>query len=243
VESWILIAVAIVVAGLLLWVFWGRTVVGWLDRFFLADVRQLAVIPLEVREREIALGNKIWPIDSGIEIRRDQGGWPSLVSEGKSFCGCFGEDDQISMTTCHSRLFWPRFFEINFLGGTVSRWRRHAFDRLVWKKKSGQQLEIVWRHQEWFYRRSGWCDQYDFRVVAARIDMGPMEPIAVRYLRTAKGWGRDSYRLEDRGVEDGLRAIAVIHRDDENSPHPGAGKSVTLLIDSAGKVVREIGGQ
>jgi hypothetical protein len=228
---WVLIGAAIVVAGA--WLFRGRIVVGWVDRFFLVNVRERVVRPLEVREREIVVGDRKWPLDGALE----QADW-------KSFHAQIEEGDVISMTTSHSWLVWPRLFEINFLGGAVSRWRRHAYNRLTWKKASGQKLEIVWRHQEWFYRGSGWCDQWDLKVIVMRIEPGAMERIVVQYLQVVKGWERESYRIEDRGLVNAHRMIAIIHRDDGNARQPGAGKSVTLFVNEpAGKVVNEVGGQ
>jgi hypothetical protein len=264
----VILCLAVSLGGLAVWIFFGRILFARIDRLFLAKAAELPVTPLEIRQTEIVIGPQKWPFARGgdlafkIEIdpeRRlvlESGGirfsfgpvallWMADGSGEKFDIGFMPDPaDSVSLMQNHSRLVWPVPFEINFLGGSVSRWRRHLYDRLVWRKSSGQMLEIVWRHQQWFYRKSGWCDQWDQRLVSVRISRNPVEEIAARYLRETKGWGARCYRLEHRQPEERRFVVAVIHAEDERAKSPGAGKSVTLLIDPAAKkVVKEIGGQ
>jgi hypothetical protein len=244
---WVLFFAILLVVGLALWVFYGKAVVGSVDRFFLVPDRALPATPTEIREREIVVGDRKWPLEGGeklrYEIKHRQKGC-RFVFGGISFCVAAEAGDAISMTTGHSRLFWPKLFEINWLGGSVSRWRRNAYDRLVWTKSSGQRLEMVWRHEEWFYQRSGWCDVWDLRLIVIRLDWEPIEGIVAGYLRKEKGWPRGFYWIEDGGSENDIHIVAAIHRDDERADAPGAGKSLVLHVDpSSRQVVKEIGGQ
>jgi hypothetical protein len=267
-ETFIFCAV-VVLAGLAGWIFLGRFAVRFFDRFFLVVTSQLPVTPMEIREREFAIGAQIWPFPRNevipFEIEKDGQNRLVLKIDGRSFSlgpvvkeWAAGKNetaspvgfepdagDQVSMTQSYSRLAWPTPFEINILGGSVSRWRRHLYDRLVWRKSFGQVLEIVWRHQQWLMNKgSEWHDQYDLRLVSIRVSRDPVQEIVARYLQKAKGWDERSYRLEHRAPEDGCEVVAVIHRSDETGESPGAGKSVVLMIDPASrKIVREIGGQ
>jgi hypothetical protein len=265
----LLLCAAIGVAGLAGWIFLGRVAFRFFDRFFLVVIGELPVTPMEMRKREFAIGKQIWPFprDEGVvhfDVRMDEKNrlrlwkynsgffWFGPVKgfraerDGKPFEFLFEPDagDRVSMTQSHSRLAWPTPFEINILGGSVSRWRRHLYDRLVWEKASGQRLEIVWRHEQQFFKGRGWADDWNQRLARIRVGVIPFEGIAGCYLRKTKGWDIDSYRLEFRSKEGGHDVVAVIHRDDENTSTPGAGKSVVLTVDSATKkVIREMGGQ
>jgi hypothetical protein len=57
-----------------------------------------------------------------------------------------------------------------------------------------------------------------------------------------KGWKPDQFRLEERGPggDGNIEVIAAIHRDDEAAAHPGAGRSLELLVDyKTRQVLRE----
>jgi hypothetical protein len=143
-----------VVGGVgVLWSLVGRYFCLVLDRFFLVKDAELGTEPVEVRDGEIVVGDRKWP------IRREGVEFPARREAG----------DEISMTRWRSRLRWVKLFEINWLGGSTSRWRRHLYDRLVWKKAAGPTLVIVWRHEERFYRGSGWADQWNHRQIWARV--------------------------------------------------------------------------
>ena len=260
---------AVLLGGLAGWIFLGRVAFRFFDRFFLVVIGELPITPIELRERDFAIGRQIWPFprDEGpihFEVRMDEKNrlilwkynsgffWFGTVNgvragrDGKPGEFLFEPDagDRVSMTQAYSRLAWPVPFEVSILGGSVSRWRRHLYDRLVWEKSYGQRLEIVWRHGQHFYKGRGWADDWNLRLARIRVGVIPFEKIAGRYLRKTKGWDIDSYRLEFRGKEGVHDVVAAIHRDDENSSTPGAGKSVVLTVDlAAKKVTREIGGQ
>ena len=55
---------------------------------------------------------------------------------------------------------WPRPFDIYILGGHPPRWGRYVYHRLVWRKPSGDALEVVWRDEQRLQRGDGWTDQY-----------------------------------------------------------------------------------
>ena len=67
-------------------------------------------------------------------------------------------------------------------GGGGEKWRHEAkkrrravYYRLRWNKSSGSVLEVLWRSEYWFYRRSGWADTWQNRLVRVRIRVSRAE--------------------------------------------------------------------
>lgn len=67
-------------------------------------------------------------------------------------------DDIATVSIQHSALPWPNFFKINFMTGKSPSWKRHIYQKLVWKKPTGAKLEMVWRYEQYFYGDQGWLD-------------------------------------------------------------------------------------
>jgi hypothetical protein len=113
-----------------------------------------------------------------LTLRVDDGNQLALVTGGKSFR--FGPllattrddvgriiftfepepQDKASLTLEKSLITWPTPFETNFMtGGPVASWRRYLTYRLVWRKPSGPELEMVWRYRQDFVE-SRWVDVF-----------------------------------------------------------------------------------
>src|SRR5260370_34762874 len=45
--------------------------------------------------------------------------------------------DVVTISIQHSPISWPNFFEINFMTGKSPLWKRHIYQKLVWKKPAG----------------------------------------------------------------------------------------------------------
>ena len=65
-------------------------------------------------------------------------------------------DDDASLTIRRSVLSWPTLFDFNFMTGQSPSWKRHIHYRLLWKKPSGAKLEMLWRYEQYFYPELGW---------------------------------------------------------------------------------------
>ena len=65
-------------------------------------------------------------------------------------------DDDASLTIRRSVLSWPTLFDFNFMTGRSPSWKRHIHYRLLWKKPSGAKLEMLWRYEQYFYPELGW---------------------------------------------------------------------------------------
>jgi hypothetical protein len=65
------------------------------------------------------------------------------------------------------------------------------------------------------------------------------------YIQRSRGWNPSEYRIESRPSENRTSDIvAVIHLNDEASPHPGAGSSIQLYLDRVShQVQKELAGQ
>ncbi len=74
----------------------------------------------------------------------------------------------------HSRLSWPTPFDINFMSGHSPSWKRHVYYRLVWKKRAGGRLEMLWRYEQYFYENwaSGFMTRADTTGLI-RVDIRP----------------------------------------------------------------------
>jgi hypothetical protein len=67
--------------------------------------------------------------------------------------------DVVSFTRRASRIAWPRPFDVDLLGGHPPRWGRWVYHRLLWRKPSGAELEVVWRDEQRL-RNHAWVDEY-----------------------------------------------------------------------------------
>jgi hypothetical protein len=79
-----------------------------------------------------------------------------LSTGNRSFTLAPEPGDETSFTIDRSCLSWPTPFETNFMTGHSPSWKRHLYYRLVWKKRSGAKLEMVWCYEQWFYSTDGW---------------------------------------------------------------------------------------
>ena len=59
--------------------------------------------------------------------------------------------DEAFLVTHHSALGWPTPFEFNFMTGHSPSWKRHMYYELRWKKPSGATLNMLWRYEQFFY--------------------------------------------------------------------------------------------
>jgi len=159
--------------------------------------------------------------------------------------------DDVRLTVERSALSWPTPFETNFMTSVVPHWKRNGYCRLRWTKRSGAKLEMLWQQEQGYYPTMGWVpprlDGIAIGLVRTSItEAADLETAAIGYLSTTKHWDPSEYGLEDRGPSSDLNdeIILAIHRDDEQSPAPGAGRSVELRVGYKSRsVTREIGGQ
>ncbi len=76
--------------------------------------------------------------------------------------------DEAFFVTRRSALSWPTPFDLNFMTGHSSSWKRDLYYHLLWKKSSGATLEMVWLYEQSFYGRelvpgNGWDSGFAVR--------------------------------------------------------------------------------
>ena len=192
----ILIALLLVIAFGALWLWRGRDLSMLIDRFKLIETSSrpiktiayegkgtggiLHVEDLDLSLNEVELGTaqpsigttkddqlalsfggKVFPFGP------TQSGTESLVTVTPS-------GDVATISIQHSPISWPNFFEINFMTGKSPLWKRHIYQKLVWKKPTGAKLEMLWRYEQYFYPEDRWTNAFMTREGATgliRIDI------------------------------------------------------------------------
>jgi hypothetical protein len=174
------ILVAFVVAILATWIFGGRQISLFLDRFGTIETASNRVNSLvyegngtggtlRINDLELSLNDRNGPAPSIGTTKNDQLG---LANGGKVFA--FGParseaenlavvpsaGDEAFIEIRRSILSWPTPFEVNFMTGHSPSWKRHLYYRLLWKKPSGEKLEMLWRYEQYFYPGNGWASGF-----------------------------------------------------------------------------------
>ena len=84
--------------------------------------------------------------------------------------------DDASLVTRRSIVSWPTPFDLNFMTGQSPSLKRHIYYQLHWKKSSGATLEMLWRYEQYFYPRNGWGSGFMTREGSTgliRLDIPP----------------------------------------------------------------------
>ena len=174
------ILIVFVVCMLATWIFGGRQVSLFLDRFETTETASNRVKSLvyegngtggilHVNDLNLSLNDRNGPAPSIGTTKNDQLG---LANGGKVFA--FGPvrseaenlavvpptGDDAVIEIRRSVLSWPTPFELNFMTGQSPSWKRHMYYRLLWKKPSGAKLEMLWRYEQYFYPGNGWASGF-----------------------------------------------------------------------------------
>ena len=178
------IVIAFIIAFLAAWIFGGRQISLFLDRFgtietISARIRSLAYEGngtggvLRVNNLGLSLNDSNGPAPSIGTTKDDQLG---LANGGKVFA--FGParsqaenlsvvppaGDEAFIEIRRSILSWPTPLDFNFMTGQSPSWKRHLYYRLLWKKSSGAKLEMLWRYEQYFYPANGWASGFMTRA-------------------------------------------------------------------------------
>jgi hypothetical protein len=172
--------IAVVIAFLATWIFYGHQISLLLDRFGTIEVTSARINSiayqgngtggiLRVNDLELSLNDRNGPVPSIGTTKNDQ---LALADRGKVFA--FGPvrteaenlatvppaGDDASIEIRRSILNWPTPFDLNFMTGQSPSWKRHLYYRLLWKKPSGTKLEMLWRYEQYFYPGNGWASGF-----------------------------------------------------------------------------------
>lgn len=190
------ILIAFTIAILASWIFKGRQISLFLDRFGTVEMTSARINSisyngsgtggvLRVNDLGLSLNDRNDPAPSIGTTKNDQLG---LANGGKVFA--FGSarseeenlatipptGDEASIQIRRSILSWPTPFEMNFMTGHSPSWKRHVYYRLLWKKPSGEKLEMLWRYEQYFYPDNGWASgfmTYESSTGLIQVDISP----------------------------------------------------------------------
>ena len=174
------VLIAVVIAFLATWIFYGHQISLLLDRFGTIEMSSARINSiayqgngtggsLHVNDLELSLNDRNGPAPSIGTTKNDQ---LALADRGKVFA--FGPvrteaenlatvppaGDDASIEIRRSILNWPTPFEVNFMTGHSPSWKRHLYYRVRWKKPSGATLEMLWRYEQYFYPGNGWASGF-----------------------------------------------------------------------------------
>ena len=174
------VLIAVVIAFLATWIFYGRQISLLVDRFGTIEMTSARLNSiayqgdgtggiLHVNDFELGLNDRNGPTPSIGTTKNDQ---LALADRGKVFD--FGPvrteaenlatvppaGDDASIEIRRSILNWPTPSEVNFMTGHSPSWKRHLYYRVRWKKSSGATLEMLWRYEQYFYPGNGWASGF-----------------------------------------------------------------------------------
>jgi hypothetical protein len=170
------ILIAFIVATLATWIFGGRHISLFLDRFGTIEMNSARINSiayegsgtggsLRINDLRLSLNDRNGPTPSVGTTKNDQ---LALADRGKVFPFGPSRSEGEKLSTAppagddafieirRSILNWPTPFEVNFMTGHSPSWKRHLYYRLLWKKPSGEELEMLWRYEQYFYPGNGW---------------------------------------------------------------------------------------
>ena len=196
----ILITLGILVLFLIalsaLWILRGREVSLFIDRFGTIEIASTRINSivyegsggggiLHINDLALSLNDKNGPSPNIGTTKNDQLG---LADRGKVFA--FGPPqseaenlkivpptgDDAFVEIRRSVLSWPTPFDFNFMTGHSPSWKRHMYYRLLWKKPSSANLEMLWRYEQYFYPGDGWASGFMTREGSTgliKVDISP----------------------------------------------------------------------
>jgi hypothetical protein len=174
--------VACVIAGLTIWIFGGRQLSLFIDRFGTVEVSSARINSITyegsgtggiLRVNDLAISlNAADSTSSTPNIGSTKDGQLALSASGKVFA--FGPpqsepenlaavppaSDDASIVLRRSVLSWPTLFDLNFMTGHSPSWKRHLYYQVRWQKQNGAKLEMLWRYEQYFYSGDGWANGF-----------------------------------------------------------------------------------
>jgi hypothetical protein len=178
------IVIACVAALALSWIFGGRQISLFLDRFRTIEITSMPIHSivyegsgtggvLRINDLALGLNDKNGPTpnigstkDSQLAIA--SGGkvfaFGPLRSEAENLAAVPSEGDGASVSFRRTVLSWPTPFDFNIMTGHSPSWKRHIYYQIIWKKPSGAKLEMLWRYEQYFYSGEGWTSGFMTRA-------------------------------------------------------------------------------
>ena len=190
------ILVAFTISILATWIFGGRQLSLFLDRFWTIETASSRINSvvyegsgtggiLHVNDLALSLNDRNGP-SPNVGTAKD--GQLALADSGRVFA--FGlprseaenlaavppQGDDAFIQIRRSILSWPTPFDFNFMTGHSPSWKRRLYYRVLWTKPSGAQLQMLWRYEQYFYPGNGWASGFMTREGSTgliRLDIRP----------------------------------------------------------------------
>ena len=169
----VLICGVAILAG---WIFGGRQISMFIDRFGTIEIASVPIHSvayegsgtggwLTVNDVHLGLDDKNPNIALSIGSTKDNqfalasggkvfalGPLKSTTENGGDYLAVVPQAaDEAFLVTRRSALSWPTLFDFNFMTGHSPSWKRHIYYELRWKKPSGATLDVIWRYEQPFY--------------------------------------------------------------------------------------------
>jgi hypothetical protein len=174
------ILIAFIIAFLATWIFGGRQISLFLDRFGTIETTSARIHSLayegngtggilRVNDLGLSLNERNGPAPSIGTTKNDQLGvanggkvfaFGPARSEADNLAVVLPAGDDAFIEIRRSVLSWPTPFDFNFMTGHSPSWKRHLYYRLLWNKPSGSKLEMLWRYEQYFYPSNGWASGF-----------------------------------------------------------------------------------
>jgi hypothetical protein len=190
------ILVPLVIATLATWIFGGRQLSLFLDRFWTIETASSRINSvvyegsgtggiLHINDLALSLNGRNGPTPN---VGTAKDGQLALADSGRVFA--FGlprseaenlatvppQGDDAFIQVRRSILSWPTPFDFNFMTGHSPSWKRHLYYQVLWTKPSGAQLQMLWRYEQYFYPGNGWASGFMTREGSTgliRLDIRP----------------------------------------------------------------------
>ena len=158
------------------WIFGGRQISMFIDRFGTIEIASVPIHSvayegsgtggwLTVNDVHLGLDDKNPNIALSIGSTKDNqfalasggkvfalGPLKSTTENGGDYLAVVPQPaDEAFLVTRRSALSWPTPFDFNFMSGHSPSWKRHMYYELRWKKPSGATLDVIWRYEQPFY--------------------------------------------------------------------------------------------
>ena len=176
----ILIALLLVIVAVsILWIWRGRDLSMLADRFHLIETGSHAVKTIAYEGNGSGGTLRVDDIAFSLNEVELGGAQPSIgttkddqlalsfggkvfpfgpVTAGDILSASVSSDDVALVVLQHSAIGWPNFFEVNFMTGNSPRWKRNIYQTIRWKKPNGENLEMVWRYEQFYYAQDHWVN-------------------------------------------------------------------------------------
>ena len=174
-----------IVTLLAIWIFGGRQISLFIDRFETIEVNSTRINSIAyegggtsgiliVNDLRLSLNETNPEIALSIGSTKDDqfalasggkvfafGPLASKAENGAELAAVPPAGDDATFVTRRSAVSWPTPLDFNFMTGQSPSWKRHMYYQLRWKKPSGAKLEMLWRYEQHFY--SSWGSGFTTR--------------------------------------------------------------------------------